>query len=1200
MSKPILRAGAQFLSLFWMLGAPDAMAQPTQREFPVGKPQAIHELPASRFVTELEKLSPAARERARAWLGRFHFTEGDLPSLHTDAEGSICYACKFGHGHAAEESAPPEPESPSVSAAAVPVSPFPSSLVFNSRPGSVNVLYINFSGVNVTNTQWNTLLNRNSIPAVAFSTDSDYTTFSDSEQAIIKRIWQRMAEDFAPFNINVTTQPPSTFTSRTAVALITRKTDANGAANPYNNGGGVAYVDVFGRSDFATYSPAWIYHDNLNNNESLIAEAASHEIGHNLGLSHDGTGNSEYYGGHGSGEISWGPIMGTGYNQNVSQWSKGEYLNANNTQDDLAIIAGKIGYRPSDHGSTRGTATPLVITNGTTIVSTTPENDPSNTNPANKGVLEGNKDVDVFSFVTGSGPVQFTVRPWIGPGGTRGGNLDILLEIHNEAGVILASSNPPDATSATIQTNLAEGRYYLYVKNSGAGSPLTSPPSGYTFYGSLGQYFINGTISESTGFVVPPVAELQVTDLKKADQATHTFTVTYSDNVAINVATVDSNDLQVTGPGGYVQLAERVSINFNTNGTPRVATYSVKPSGGGNWLPSNNGSYNISMRPEQVADTEGAYVPAGDLGQFQVAIPVPVYSSNMDILGGWTLQPQWQHGVPNYTSGGPPGAFTGSKIIGYNLSGDYPNGLAMKYAESPLINASGTSSLTLSFRRWLGVRKNDTALIQASTNGVNWVNVWSSNNAVSDSSWQLVQYPLPAGMAGSSSLRLRWGLSSGGNGNQRTACGWNIDDVQVLGDGAIDSAPPTASMNVSPVSIGGSPSHSCSVTYTDETGVLLASLDSSDLQVSGPNGYSSPAGFTGADQSTNSLVITGTYSIPAPGGSWDPSDNGTYTVTLQDGSVQDTVGNLIPETVLGTFEVSISAASPGVLVITPQGNFTASEMMEGTFTPSSTTYTLVNNGDSTLNWSAGKTADWISLDKNGGTLAAGASTEVAVSINSNAQNLTAGNYEGTVSFINTSSGAGNDSRNVSLTIISPGLLTVTPVGGLDASGITGGTITPGSSTYTLTNNGGSALDWSAGKLVNWLSLTASSGNLAAGASTTVTVSINSEAAKLPPGVYEDDIHFTNTTDGKGDTSRKIRLEVLPAPSFASLGKDETGIFRMVIQGSPGMNVLLEASADLMLWVPLVIVQIGQDGTSAASDPESASLPNRFYRLSASP
>ena len=45
---------------------------------------------------------------------------------------------------------------------------------------------------------------RTTIPAVAFSTDSDFATFSTAEQTAIKRIWQRVAEDYAPFDVDVT------------------------------------------------------------------------------------------------------------------------------------------------------------------------------------------------------------------------------------------------------------------------------------------------------------------------------------------------------------------------------------------------------------------------------------------------------------------------------------------------------------------------------------------------------------------------------------------------------------------------------------------------------------------------------------------------------------------------------------------------------------------------------------------------------------------------------------------------------------------------------------------------------------------------------------------------------------------------------------------------------------------------------------
>jgi hypothetical protein len=457
----------------------------------------LEDLPVGRFRTRLEALPAAARQRALDRLRSFHFTELDLASLEPDGDGELFYVDRF----SADLPAEAEPD-PVTAEAALPVNPFPASLVFHSKPGAPNILYLNFTGENVTGTSWNTA-GRTTIPAVAFSTDSDYSTFSDAEQVAIKRIWQRVAEDYAPFNIDITTERPATFGTRTAHALITRNTDASGVGNPSSSAGGVAYINVFGISSYSSYRPGWIYFNNLANSASSIADAVSHEIGHNLGLSHDGTTDgTEYYGGHGSGDISWSTIMGGVSGRNVTQWSKGEYYLADNTEDDLAIIAAKISYRADDHGNTPATARPLVITGGTNVTATTPETDPGNTNPANKGILERNTDVDVFSFTTATGLINLTVSPWISPSGTRGGNLDVLAELRDANGTLILSSNPASQTSAQIQTVLSQGTYYLYVRNTGVGDPFSATPSGYTSYGSIGQYFINGFIA---GAGVPSV-----------------------------------------------------------------------------------------------------------------------------------------------------------------------------------------------------------------------------------------------------------------------------------------------------------------------------------------------------------------------------------------------------------------------------------------------------------------------------------------------------------------------------------------------------------------------------------------------------------------------------------------------------------------------------------------------------------------------
>ena len=1019
----LLALGALLLSAGFLAGQPPLPPAAAGRmEFVPGQWNRLEELPGGRFRDQVDALPLPARDRARRWLQSFQFPAHDLASLRCDSEGGIYYVCHFEPGAETAQTSPaPSPVQPS--AAPLPVSPFPDSLKFHSRPGAPNVIYLNFAGETVTNTEWNTQLGRAEIPALPFSMDADFTTYSGSEQAAIRAIWQRVAEDYAPFDVNVTTERPATFNNRTAMVLITRNTDANGLPNPASDSGGVSYVNVFGTIFYARYRPAWVYANNLGHVESYIAEAASHEAGHNLGLSHDGrTDGMEYYGGHGSGDISWGPIMGTGYNRNVSQWCKGEYYLANNTQDDLAILASKLNYRPDDHGSSPSLATALVLTGGTNVVSTTPENDPANTNRANKGILERAGDVDWFSFVTGSGPIWLTVRPWVMPSGPRGGNLDIALELYDSAGNLLLTNNPPETTAATLATQLAAGLYFVAVRNSGAGDPFSSTPTGYTAYGSLGQYFFSGWVTDPQGVAVPPMAELSVADLTDVGRSEHLLTVTYSDNVAIQANTIGNGDLWITGPNGFAQYARLVSLSDPTDGTPRTAVYGVSPPNGAVWSAAHNGTYEVWMVGQEVADTEGQWVPPGRLGQFQVAVPVLYYEARMDTDPGWTLDPLWQYGTPAYASGGPTGGATGIRIIGYNLSGTYENNLSPRYATTPPINTTGSTSLSLRFQRWLRLRRGDTAVIEVSTNGLHWQTVWSTTSQVADNSWRQVQYDLPSAVAGSSSLRIRWGLAS--NPSQ-TDLGWHLDDVQVLGRGVFDNAPPQPTLNVAPITLAGTISHLCTVQFTDETAVRLVTLDSEDLMVTGPNNYLAWAQLVGVDTPTDAAQVTATYAIPPPNGAWQSEHNGTYTILLAEGAVEDVWGHATPQTVLGTFEVNIPVMAPGTLAVWPEADWTTSGSAGGPFQPESTVYVLTNAGTSDLQFHVSSSADWLVAEPAAGSLAAGQTQEVRVGLGPSAAHLPPGIHMATITFVNATSGQGNATRQAVLQIQSNTVVVLT-------------------------------------------------------------------------------------------------------------------------------------------------------------------------------
>lgn len=122
-----------------------------------------------------------------------------------------------------------------------------------------------------------------------------------------------------------------------------------------------------------------------------------------------------------------------------------------------------------------------------------------------------------------------------------------------------------------------------------------------------------------------PLTTLTAPKLIQAGGNSYDFTVTYRDDKAVNIATLDNQDVRVTGPNGFNQLARFVSVDRNSNGTPRQATYRITAPGG-SWDSGDNGSYAVNLQANQVTDTDGNKIPAGTLGSFQVELattPLP-------------------------------------------------------------------------------------------------------------------------------------------------------------------------------------------------------------------------------------------------------------------------------------------------------------------------------------------------------------------------------------------------------------------------------------------------------------------------------------------------------------------------------------------------------------------------------------------------
>ncbi len=321
----------------------------------------------------------------------------------------------------------------------------------------------------------------------------------------------------------------------------------------------------------------------------------------------------------------------------------------------------------------------------------------------------------------------------------------------------------------------------------------------------------------------------------------------------------------------------------------------------------------------------------------------------------------------------------------------------------------------------------------------------------------------------------------------------------------------------------------------DNLGVILESIDL--WKLAAPTNVVATAGDSQVTVNWNTVTGATNYTMrfgTTDGGPYPTVQNiATPTLTrtgLANGTAYYFVVSAIDSNGPSAISSQASATpslSPAQLDVNPSSGLTSSGTAGGSFSPASQLYTLANSGGASLSWTASNTASWLTLSATSGNLAGGNSTDITVSVNATANGLAAGSYSDTVSFTNATNGAGNTTRSVSLTVNPlPAQLSVSPFSGLASSGPVGGPFSPSNQVYALSNTGSMAMDWTVSNTANWLTLSATSGNLVGGDSTNITVSINASANGLAAGSYSDTVSFTNATNGAGNTTRSVSLTAL--------------------------------------------------------------------------
>lgn len=338
--------------------------------------------------------------------------------------------------------------------------------------------------------------------------------------------------------------------------------------------------------------------------------------------------------------------------------------------------------------------------------------------------------------------------------------------------------------------------------------------------------------------------------------STYIFRVVYRSRTAIRKNTVNSKDIFVAGPNGFSQFARLIRKRFNRTGTRATAFYRINAPGG-TWNVADNGNYSFVLRRRQVSDVGRNFFRNGRLGLRQANFPNPAPTASLGIS-----------------------QFTGSSEYTFTVTYSDDLGINPTTIDANDIRVTGPNGFS-QLASLVSVEPNTPTTPLSATYRINapggtWDDPDNGNyaialepNQVSD----LFNSSVPGGTLGN----------------------FFVDASKI---------PPSARLTAANVTSAGN-KHTFQVIYEDNEAVIRTSLDNSDIVVTGPKGFSQNATLVSLNPNADGSPLTATYEILAPGGSWDGTEQGTYTVSLAANQVVDNDGNFSPAGNLGTFAIAI-------------------------------------------------------------------------------------------------------------------------------------------------------------------------------------------------------------------------------------------------------------------------------------------------------
>ncbi len=415
--------------------------------------------------------------------------------------------------------------------------------MLSSLPTAQATIFLDFDGQYVQSSSWNG------------GDPIDCAPSGLTDPQIIE-VFNRVSEDFRPFNIDITTDSTVFLAAPLAQRVRIIITPTSGW---YTGVGGVSYTGSFIWGDD---TPGFVFPDRLGPyNTKMIAECCTHESGHTVGLSHQSTYDSTcnlltvYNEGVGSGQTGWAPIMGDSYYENLSGWYNGPTpYGCAADQDALSIITSQNGftYRLDDHSDNPNTNPTLLNINNQLF--------------ADSGIITTNTDKDAFKItLPEAGQIHLDANPYSVGANNEGADLDVKVELMNAQAQVIKVYDPVDILNVSIDTVLEAGDYYFMIE--GAGNNYTSN------YGSLGSYNISGNYRP---LFVTPIKEVKLDGKIVNNKDVLSWNIISSDSLSSLILEKSSNGTTFT----TLTSLNKSSLNYtctpgNDNSYYRLKAVSV-------------------------------------------------------------------------------------------------------------------------------------------------------------------------------------------------------------------------------------------------------------------------------------------------------------------------------------------------------------------------------------------------------------------------------------------------------------------------------------------------------------------------------------------------------------------------------------------------------------------------------------------------